>query len=781
MLKAKVLDFICQKVLEIKCHFLLESTCRLHKWREEFDKPCHEYKRTFNISEYSDKVEDLKDYMLTAYQPLQTLDFTDSEIKMVCKSTIDKIKDISSDVDEFIKFRGLTDDEDNIVDQSIIPPYYKALKANKSLFGDEYIQKKIKEDIKSIKNKAFTAKLYVRGNYQVLTPDIYGLAQWAIGQPVTGLLGRNQIYSNYWNNQTYGKESKKIDKVSIIRNPHIAHEWRIGNISNSSDMKKWYQYQTTGIITSMFDTILLALNSADTDGDHIGTIFDSSIMAAIKRMKKEGKANTIDFVVDPSSELESKTESKNSAIKTNDIKALMEVDRLGMSNDIGKVVDRVSILWSQEQTNEIQNYIKIMSIIASLTIDYAKTGEKADIPKEINQALQGKHKPYFMKYLPSQKDNKAKEECAIAEAYKYNKSDEVIKKQERFSRTNSNVNRICWYLEEQLKDVDVTNATEEFHFIDLIKDKVDIYGDLFKRVKSKLEELQETFAEYSQEFNIESSKNKDEVKDSVAHYRYFYQHCRYELLSLCLLENKKIDKVLDILINLYYADSVFIDLDKSILWNSFGNELTIRCTGEEISKDVEVEDILSRKEKAEQRVNKTKKKISSNNEVLLKEFGDKNKSFIITDDDLKMIRKLIPKAQTEVRKLFLVFLILSRKLEEKETRIVPLRDENRKLIKDENKEKVMHEEVHYKLKPIQIDVKSKKMINYSKLAKLACIDRRKIVSLINELMKVDLLKMYDSNLHNPRWLVQFGHHEGSCLYQGTEIIKAVELTKKFRE
>ena len=30
MLKAKVLDFICQKVLEIKCHFLLESTCRLH-------------------------------------------------------------------------------------------------------------------------------------------------------------------------------------------------------------------------------------------------------------------------------------------------------------------------------------------------------------------------------------------------------------------------------------------------------------------------------------------------------------------------------------------------------------------------------------------------------------------------------------------------------------------------------------------------------------------------------------------------------------------------------
>ncbi len=29
MLKAKVLDFICQKVLEIKCHFLLESTCRL--------------------------------------------------------------------------------------------------------------------------------------------------------------------------------------------------------------------------------------------------------------------------------------------------------------------------------------------------------------------------------------------------------------------------------------------------------------------------------------------------------------------------------------------------------------------------------------------------------------------------------------------------------------------------------------------------------------------------------------------------------------------------------
>ncbi len=752
------------------------------RWREEFDKPCHEYQRTFNISEYSDKAEELKDYMLTAYQPLQTIDFTDEEIERFCKPTIDKIKNISSNVDEFLQYRGLVDDDENSVDWSLVPPYYKALSVNKKLFADEYIYGKIKDDIKSIINKAFAAKLYTRGNYQVLTPDIYGLAQWAFTNDktrVTGLLARNQIYSNYWNNQTYGKD-KKIDKVAIVRNPHIAHEWRIGHITKAIGMDVWYKYQNTGIITSMYDTILLALNSADTDGDHIATIFDSSILAAIKRMRNEGKANTIDFVVDESPESDSKKEIEKSPTKTDDIKSLMEVDKLGMSNDIGKVVDRVSVLWSLEQTDIIQNYIKIMSIIASLTIDYAKTGDKADIPKEINLALKGYLKPYFMRYLPSQKTNKTKEECAIEEAKKYNKSDEVIKKQERFSRTNSNVNRICWHLEEQLQNIELKESTEEFQFVSLMKENVDIYGELYKKVKKMLSELHDSFSDYGQEFNIKSSKNKEEINDSMAHYRSFYQYCRYELLSLCLLENKKVDKVLDILINLYYTASDFITEDKSILWNAFGKELIIRCSGGDISNDIENELILLRKEKAEQRVKKTKKKILTKKEVQLKDFGDEEKSFIITDADLKIIRKVIPKTNTDARKLFLVFLILSRKLEEKKSKVVALRNENGKLVKDNNKKNIKIEQSYYKVNPIQIDVKAKKTINYSNLAKLACVDRRKIPNNVNLLVEKGLLNVFDCNMHNPKLLVNFEHYDGEALYSGIEVLKAVDLIKKFR-
>lgn len=728
----------------------------IEEWKEKFSTPCHGYERTFNISEYSEKYDELKHNMLTAYQPMQTINFSDTEIENVSKKTIEKIEKISTNVDEFLKFRGLVEDEENKVDWSIIPPYYKALKQNKSLFNDKYVQDKIKVDIQNIKNRALTGKLYVKGNYQVLTPDIFGLAQSAFGLKVTGLLFKNQVYSNYWNNQKIN--GKNVREVDIVRNPHIAMEHRIATVTWSDEMVKWYKYQDTGIITSMYDTILLALNGADTDGDHIATIADSDIIAAVKREIEAGNANTIDFYVDDPDVMKTKGNTKD--IRVNDIKALMDVDILGMSNDIGTVIDRVSELWSLEKTTDVYNYIKVMSIIASLTIDYAKTGEKAEIPKNIKATLKSVKKPYFMKYLPSQQSNKAKEEKGIKTAIEFKMDAETVEKQKLFSDKMCNVNRICWYLEKEIENIELKTPEEKFDFTCLLNGNVDSYGELYKSIKARLTELHTIYAGYTRAYKMESINNNDEKKEAMSHYRYFYEYCRNELLSLCKLKEKRISKVLDILVHLYYADKLFIEKDKSILWNAFGEELVIRCTEDEDNfKEVEIETLIKRRTRTETKVKETRRKIEKGNVVNIDNFNSESYEFKITDNDRSEIvssikeKQLIGEKEVKVkdviglRRLFLVLVIITR----------------------------------YQNKcNIKINDGGKNTINYSNLAKLADIDRRYVKELIAELIQLKLIEVGGSHQSNPVIKVKFGLHEGKVLYSGKDIVEASKLVKSFR-
>ena len=192
----------------------------IEKWRKVFDEPvvfykkdadgndtdeveCS-YKRTFNISEYSEDVCDLKKRMLTAYQHLLTVDFEDEEITTFTKDTVDMLQKITCDVNEFLRFRSCTADEEqhHKKEWKRISSYYRAAyyasDVNKPIiFADDYFKRKVKEDINGIKNRILSGKLYITGNYQVLTPDIYALAQFAFGksgEEVTGLLKSEEIY-----------------------------------------------------------------------------------------------------------------------------------------------------------------------------------------------------------------------------------------------------------------------------------------------------------------------------------------------------------------------------------------------------------------------------------------------------------------------------------------------------------------------------------------------------------------------------------------------------------
>lgn len=152
---------------------------------------------------------------------------------------MDILKKISTDVDEFLKLRGIAEIYDDEPKENYIPDYNKALKIEKSLFADDWMQNKVREDISNFKKKTYRGSIFVNGNYQTFIPDIFGLAEYAFGLPVKGLLNKDHIYSNCWLN-------KKIAVVDIIRFPHIAMEHKVSNVVSPAK-SEYYKYITEGI------------------------------------------------------------------------------------------------------------------------------------------------------------------------------------------------------------------------------------------------------------------------------------------------------------------------------------------------------------------------------------------------------------------------------------------------------------------------------------------------------------------------------------------------------
>lgn len=624
-------------------------------WRKEFQKELYGYRRTFNIASYAEHPNDLRKITLISYQPLQTVCLTDEEIQRLTKYGIELFKGICTDINEFIKYRGLLSnvEEDNQLAEEILPSYYKALLKCPELFNDKYVYSKIEEDVKKLRNDLLVGKVIVEGNYQILTPDILGLLQYAFHMPVNGLLRKGQIYSSYWS-------SKGIKQVDIIRSPHITHEHRIGYLRNSDKMHKWYEYQTTGILTSMYDTYLLALGGADTDGDHVCCTPNKDIINAVKRELEQGHGRTVVFK-------QCAHKGKDRSLRVNDTAGLMKVNKDSFSNDIGTVINEISKLWSMDLTDEIRDMIKICSCIGGLVIDFAKTGEPAEIPKDILDVVKNRKRPYFMRYLPQNLDIAKQEDNAVKKAYlKYNEDCESIKELRRFSDLGSgNMDRLCQHAEIELNGIGNLKIQEnkEFDFNKLLLSVPKIN----RNVRKVLCGLQETYQCIGQEKNMEKIKGRELAREYKSRYKYFFDYCKSELLTLGVDANT----LIDMLITIFYTDKKFVaeSKQKDILWNTFGEELVKRCMMDYTLDEKKIQSLKARKHRNCQLYQKHVLKKRNSKKVVVETLDKYCDSIItITRGDRDAINKSI-KFSPDIKgtnridacRLFAVLLMIVRK------------------------------------------------------------------------------------------------------------------------
>ena len=658
--------------------FLTESQFKFHamynsfeEWKTAFDMDVeyngYSYKRTFNISEVSKNIDKLKDELWSAYQPLQTLDFTDNELVELAKPTVSMAKLLYTDVDEFIKYRGIAVESDieefcrekrRYKESDLTPWYYKALALDDSLQYDAYIRKKIENDLKSFQTRIFMGKLILNGNYQTAIPDLLALMQHICGMPVVGALKKEEIYSNYWN-------LKDVKKVSIWRNPHIACEWINATVVNNENTKKWFKYQSSGIVTDIYGTLALRLGTMDFDGDTIASVHSDIIYNVVER----AGIHTIRFV--PYKEEANGVKEK---FCINDFEKIMYTNKLGFQNNIGDVTNKVTVLWAlygntrdKAKKREIGNDIKIMSAINQLIIDFVKTGIKVPIPEDILSIISKAKKPAFMQ---NKKGGCVDDKKTEANAKNFNYimaemrdksgqliSDEFIKNQKRYELSSGTVDRLYKFLSDTVSglELDFEASTEECQFTKLLKGIQYIYNATYPKVEERLKELLKMY-------NIICGKKYYDEKegtcidDSTRRFDCFYSYCENELMGIC--PNR--ETLLNYLIHLFYTNGDFYNCDKAILWNVFGEDICTRYTKKELNvSSSELLQLAKKEKKAKIKAKKIKEMCSNANLIHIKDLPEDE--IFITDTDVNYIVDNIPDDR-EAQRLMIALLVLYRKI-----------------------------------------------------------------------------------------------------------------------
>lgn len=622
------------------------------EWEKAFTKVIkydnYEYCRTFNISDVSVDIARLSDEVWSAYQPLQTLPLLDEEIIESAEPTVCKAKLIYTDINEFLKYRGISleceieescDEQYKLEDNKQIPWYYKALLLDDSLQFDPYIRKKIEYDLQSMQRRFYMGKILLSGNYQTAIPDLLALIEHIFNQPVIGILNKGEIYSNYWN-------IKGIDKVSIWRNPHIACEWFNAKVIKNEKTDLWFKYQNTGIVTDIYGTLPLRLGTMDFDGDTVASVASDIIYNAVER----ADIHTIRVV-----EHNLNKGKKEDNFCITDFNKIMQTNRLGFQNNIGDVTNKVTVLWgaygnAKENTEKkrIRDYIKIMSVVNQLIIDFVKTGIKVPIPTEIMDVISKVKKPAFLQNKNGRwvNDNKilsnSKKYSFALDAQKSNIA-ERIQKQQKYCFSENTVDRLYIHLMKEFENIkmDFNNKEQNCQFTKLLQEIPYVYNATYPLIRRKIIELQETH-------NIICGKKYFDEKEGYAsndaswRFERFYNYCEMQLLSLC---NDR-EKLLNYLIYAYYTDADLYSSDKSILWNTFGREIYgkyLKHDYIEDNKGEKEDEILKQLKKKEQKAERQAYKIKemcSNANVIKIENLPENK-IIITDAELDYIKQVL--------------------------------------------------------------------------------------------------------------------------------------------
>ena len=224
-------------------------------WDDYYSKT-QKYLYTFSVTKQTPKVLDME--RTTNYQFIQSMDWTEEDIRGFLKPSIDEIKAIKGLgwKHSLVYLRGMSLNEDSDVLRN---DYTTALMIEPRIIEDTYVKTSINNMIKKRIDDCKKGTIKVRGNYQTVIIDPILLAQSMMGLPLSPLLQEGEYYSNFWN-------KLGVDYVIAMRAPQVSYN-NIArmNLKNTEEMQKWYRYLGEMFILNGCDATCARMSGCDCD------------------------------------------------------------------------------------------------------------------------------------------------------------------------------------------------------------------------------------------------------------------------------------------------------------------------------------------------------------------------------------------------------------------------------------------------------------------------------------------------------------------------------------
>jgi len=576
---------------------IILSESQLKMWsafisHSDYVDKCRKNGWAWGVSRFAPRYD--SDHIFSNYQFLQVEDYSQDDIEQLCQPTIDFLSgSIGSDVDItrlYLMGKVANQYYDSEIDVlgMISDPVTKAILLHEEMVKDPYVQSHILNSLNKKIRESYFGNLIVPGNYQTIVSDPYALCEYIFGMDVKGLLGVNEHYSTYWIN-------KNVSKVAAMRAPLTwRSEVNILNFNKDVLKETWYKYLDSGVIYNVhgYDSMLQA--DSDFDGDLVMTTNNEQII------KNACGGLPVTYT---------KNKTPKEII---DEDKLFEYDAKAFDTRIGFITNCSTTLYAMlanyesdsVQGAEITKRLKICRKEQGNQIDKAKGLVIAPFPKywtkwtrinpnnsqyideiELNNEILIDKRPYFMRYLYGhynrsflQHNKNFDRYCQANFGKAYEESiggfpemEVVTEKYEKYSPLIDNdctMNKICHYMEEQIKQIRVSlPASIEDGSLHIMKDSTIPFDT------DKYKQMEELFRKYRSErsrFNRLPPAGGSDEGNHLSRYKTIEQYNRVIRSEAALISENQgelVNLAIAICYELYPSDG------KAFVWSVFGDAL----------------------------------------------------------------------------------------------------------------------------------------------------------------------------------------------------------------
>lgn len=570
----------------------LKLTSSYSSW-EDYYYNCMKNKYTFRVAKTAPSFEDLDEIRQLNYQFIQSLDLNDEDVEELISPTVNEIKGIMGlDVNKTIAYlcgKGLDDETVQYADEIA-----KVLMIEPKMIDDPFIRNKIRKMISRRIKDAKIGVLDVQSNFQIISADLYALAEGMFGMEIKGLLGPGELYSKFWLN-------KGVDEVLCARAPMSnEHSLLTQKVSYDEKAQDWFQYVDSVVLINAWDTAPMALNGCDMDGDLLYTTTNQALirnqtnLPALRCIQRNAEKS----VITEENLIESNLQGFGSQIGqiTNRCTAITSLmANFSKDSEEYKILKYRTQCFQNGQQNEID---KAKGIVTEpLPKSWWEMAENRikddDSPEEIERKrlyarLCADKKPYFFAYnyshLKTEYDAFVKTAKTNSMSLYKKNLDDFIEEYENgqltdeneikfmknyfyglpLDRSKSTMNRICWAIEKEFDHVDLFKDVQFDYSIlqngtEYSKENYEIIKHICKSYKSTLQLAKKHAAVVP---DCSGDDNGWEGVDIIL------QNLVENLHTNCPNE----EELCEILIDLCYKNN----MSKQILWKTCGGTIIQR-------------------------------------------------------------------------------------------------------------------------------------------------------------------------------------------------------------